>query len=131
MLGELANSIVMAFLALQRFGYTSFTTRLDNADGVLFSGADGGDGDENVLAVHVDALKGTGWWYVVYSGAVVIFNMVQLRTPLHMCSVVGGTRWCAVVIPKEAASLNATAPCSLSITRCIMLTCNCTMIITD
>jgi hypothetical protein len=40
-------------------GYTSFTTRLDNASGVLFGA---GRANENVLAVRVDP-KGTGWWY--------------------------------------------------------------------
>ena len=35
-------------------GYTGFTLRLDNSSGVHF-------GAENVLAIHVDALKGTGW----------------------------------------------------------------------
>lgn len=38
-------------------GYTGFTLRLDNASGVKFGSA------ENVLAVHVSAEKGTGWWY--------------------------------------------------------------------
>lgn len=38
-------------------GYTGFTIRIDNASNIRF-----GDG-VNVLAVHVDAEKGTGWWY--------------------------------------------------------------------
>jgi hypothetical protein len=37
-------------------GYTGFTLRIDNASNVNFGST------ENVLAVHVDALKGTGWW---------------------------------------------------------------------
>ena len=37
-------------------GYTSFAMRLDNVTGVKFGG-------ENVLAVHVDATFGSGWWY--------------------------------------------------------------------
>ena len=39
-------------------GYTGFTLRLDNATKINFGAA-----AENVLAVHVDALHGTGWWY--------------------------------------------------------------------
>ena len=38
-------------------GYTSWALRLDDVPGVRF-------GDEtNVLALHVDATSGTGWWY--------------------------------------------------------------------
>lgn len=41
-------------------GYTSFAVRLDNASGISF-----GDGkeNENVLALYVDAISGSGWWY--------------------------------------------------------------------
>ena len=38
-------------------GYTSFAVRLDDQSNVNF-----GD-SANVLAVHVNALKGSGWWY--------------------------------------------------------------------
>ena len=37
-------------------GYTSFYFRLDNASMVNY-------GKENVIAVYVDALSGSGWWY--------------------------------------------------------------------
>ena len=40
-------------------GYTGFTLRIDNQSSVSFGGK------ENVLAVHVSAEKGTGWWYEV------------------------------------------------------------------
>ena len=38
-------------------GYTSFVVRLDNHSKVNFGST------PNVLAVHVNALKGSGWWY--------------------------------------------------------------------
>jgi beta-galactosidase/beta-glucuronidase len=37
-------------------GYTSFSYRLDNVSGIKF-------GQQNLLAVFVDALSGSGWWY--------------------------------------------------------------------
>jgi hypothetical protein len=40
-------------------GYTSFWYRLDD-HGVRYGD---GKGDENVLAIYVDASTGTGWWY--------------------------------------------------------------------
>lgn len=39
-------------------GYTGFRLRLDNMTNVYF-----GDDKENILAIHVDARSGTGWWY--------------------------------------------------------------------
>jgi beta-galactosidase/beta-glucuronidase len=37
-------------------GYTSFAVRLDNQSKANFGGT-------NILAIHVDAKKGSGWWY--------------------------------------------------------------------
>ena len=39
-------------------GYLGFSVRIDNSSALKY-----GDDDENVLAVHVDAAKGSGWWY--------------------------------------------------------------------
>lgn len=50
-------------------GYTSFAYRLDNISGLVFGGENertggvSGKPSENVLAVHVDATQGDGWWY--------------------------------------------------------------------
>jgi hypothetical protein len=45
-------------LGEHRAGYTSFWFRLDSVPGLHF-----GDAQENVLALHVCAENGTGWWY--------------------------------------------------------------------
>ena len=42
-------------LGVHKSGYTSFGLRLDNVPGAAF-------GKENVLALHVNASFGSGWW---------------------------------------------------------------------
>ena len=39
-------------------GYTSFGVRLDNITQLQY-----GDDSHNVLAIYVDAVSGSGWWY--------------------------------------------------------------------
>ena len=41
-------------------GYTSIPLRLDNATGIKFGN---GTSNTNVLAIYVNALTGSGWWY--------------------------------------------------------------------
>ena len=55
--------------------YTSFWLRLDNVRGVKY-----GD-EENVLALHVDATTGTGWWYE--GGGLVRHQYLIKTAPLH------------------------------------------------
>jgi hypothetical protein len=57
-------------------GYTGFAIRLDNVAGVKF-------GDQaNVLALHVDASTGTGWWY--QGGGLTRHNYMVRADPLHI-----------------------------------------------
>ena len=44
------------FLGNHQSGYTSFRYDITNVPGVVY-------GDDNVLAVHVDATHSEGWWY--------------------------------------------------------------------
>jgi len=53
-------------------GYTSFALRLDDVPGARF-------GLENVLALHVDATFGDGWWY---EGGGLFRHQYLIKTPL-------------------------------------------------
>lgn len=52
-------------------GYTSFEVRLDNATTVNY-------GSENVVAIWVDAMRGSGWWYE--GGGIFILIIHRLLT---------------------------------------------------
>ena len=43
-------------LGIHPSGYTSFNYDISTVPGVVY-------GDDNVLAVHVDATQSEGWWY--------------------------------------------------------------------
>ena len=57
-------------------GYTAFSLRLDNIPGVKFGG------EENVLAVYMDASSGTGWWYE--GGGLSRHNWLVRAAPAHI-----------------------------------------------
>ena len=63
-------------------GYTSFAVRLDDQSKVNFGSA------PNVLAVHVDALKGSGWWYEGGTKAHLFYQCTRVQSvfapPLSM-----------------------------------------------
>jgi hypothetical protein len=60
-------------LAQHNGGYTSFWLRLDTEE-IKY-------GEENVLALYVDATTGTGWWYE--GGGLVRHNYLIRTAPLH------------------------------------------------
>ena len=77
-------------------GYTSFWLRLDTVSGVQYGG-------KNVIALHVDASSGTGWWYE--GGGLMRHNYLVRAPPLH---VTPDSAWAHVDVPNLSKDLTLT-----------------------